>query len=292
MEFKDSSGAAIGDGITGEISGRWIEFDSPYADVAEVPNGGGFYVYVHRAGADVGDENMARYGTVFRRQLSFPDSPATLLQNQPRRYEDTFQRPAGAVGGRWKIIRGRPLIFDNDPLLGPDGPNTVGPQFDFFSRYMMRYYVPFAGDTITLSIQGLRKGPGMTVVALSCNSDVSQYIYAGFKAVLGGADTVELGMGTDPDIGVAGGNLDPQISPVSFSVADEEPLTTFKIRYDDTTKVLGLYNADYTTEYASWEDSSDLAPHGKGYRYFAIGGSATLINSGVQIAYINAQDDV
>lgn len=283
MLFKDSSGADITE-ITGSLNGHYIEFEQPYSAVEEVPNGAGFYVYLKRPDPST-DEDMARYGTVFRRQLSFPDSPATLAVNQPRRYEDTFQRPAGAVGGRWKVLVGQPRIFDNaDPI-----PNTVGPNYAFYARYFMRYYVPFASDTVTLSISAIDKGSGKTVIALGASSDCSSYIYAMFNSA-SGSETLTLGIGHGPDIGV-GGNLEPQIAPVALVVPDND-IATFKMRYDDVTGVLGFYNDDYTVEYASWEDSSNLAPHGKGYRYFGVGGEAGLFNSGVQVAYINAQDDV
>lgn len=281
--FNDSSGAQVAE-IVGTINGHYVEFEVPYTEVQYVPNGAGFYCYVDLPTDDPTEEHMIRYGTVFRRQLSYPDSPAIAVQNLPRKYEDSFQRPAGAVGGRWKILVGRPLIFDNtDPI-----PNTVGPDYPFFSRYFMRYYVPFAGDTITLSISAVDKGDGNTIIALSAASDASSYLYAMFNST---ANTMTLGYGTGPDIGV-GANLHPQTTPVALTVPAASPIGTYKMRYDDTTGTLGFYNATYTVEYASWTDSGNIVPHGKGYRYFGVGGQAGLLNSGVQVAYISAQDAV
>jgi hypothetical protein len=288
MVFKDSSGADVAE-ITGYINtqnNHYVEFNSPYADVADVPNGAGFYVYIHLSADDPADEHMIRYGTVFRRQLSFPDSPAISTQNLPRVYEDSFQRPPGSPGGRWKYLVGQPIIVSS----GFAGILQFLLSFLFsqYGAYFMRYYVPFAGDTITLRVTLLKKGDGMTVIALDCSSDGSSYLYVGFNAT---DDTVELGRGVGPDISVAG-NLIPEMTPVAHTVPSTAPGGNYKIRYDDVTKTLGLYNDDYTVEYATWTDTGNEVPHGKGYRYFAIGGTSEAEDSGIQVAYIKAQDDV
>src|SRR6478752_3093383 len=125
MVFKDSAGADIVE-IIALVNGYYVEFRESYDVVAEVPNGAGFYCYIQEPGSD--DWEMVRYGTTFRRQLTFPNSPATATTTVVRQFEDSFQRPAGPVGGRWRTLVGRPKIYDNTEWfgLGPDHPNTVG----------------------------------------------------------------------------------------------------------------------------------------------------------------------
>lgn len=290
MVFLDSSGAQIQNDIDGEVVGRYVRFRVPYDEVEQVPNGALFYVYLDIGGGDADGEDMAFYGTVFRRQHVFPDNPAISSTTVVKIFEDSFQRPAGAVGGRWKILVGQPHIFDNTEWfgLGPDHPNTVGPNYAFFSRYFMYYYAPFNDDSVELSISATKKGTGKTVVSLCQNTSASSYLYVGFN---GGANTVELGVGHDPDIGsVIAPNpdaLEAKTSPVSLTVPGNTGYGTYKIRYDDSTKVLSLYNASMAL-ITSWDDTGDEVPHGKGYRYFGVGGNSGLLDSGVQLAYVRA----
>ena len=277
--------------IVGEVDGRVVTFQVPYADVDIVPNGAGFYTYIHLPDEPSEDEHMIRWGTTFRRELVFPNSPSFSPSTVVRQFEDTFQRPAGAVGARWKVLVGQPRIFDNTPLFGPDGDNTVGPNWNFFSRYMMRYYQPFNGDDIELSVSLIDKGTGATVIPVCMNSDGSSYLYVGIREYDG---TIELGFGTSPDIGVTvpdNGVLEPQITPVAFSTSSSV-LTNYKLTYNDTTKRLSFWNSTKTTEIVHWVDDDEIVPHGRGYRYFGIGGNSTLFDSGVQVAYIKAQGTV
>jgi len=289
LVFLDSSGAQIQNDIDGEVVGRYVQFRTEYANVAEVPNGALFYVYL-----DTGDsegEDMVFYGTVFRRQHTFPDNPAITVNNVVRRYEDDFQRPAGAVGGRWKVLVGRPRIFDNTDWfgLGPDHPNTVGPDFNFFTSYFMYYYQPFNDDSVEITISATKKGNGMSIFTLNQNSSASSYRYVGFNGL---TNKVELGFGTGPDIGTIiapTGVLQPQITPVNLTVPGNDGEATYKITYDEVTKELAFWNADRTTKIASWTDDDNLVPTGKGYRYFGLGGNANLFDSGVQFSHVKAQ---
>lgn len=286
-EFFDSAGGLILS-IDGAVTDREVTFLEQPDTMVVVPNGAGFRVII----TDDEGPHVIRYGTVFRRELFFPNSPAEVLSFEPKRYSDTFQRPPGILGGRWKNLLSRCLIFDNAGSL----PNSVGPDFDSFSRYFSRYYQGFSGDTVELSISMLDKGAGTTIIPISCNSDATSYLYADFVSVTAHPPTtstvytVHLGLGTDKDIQKSGA-LQPQTSPATLTI----PLNTvvnFKLIYDDATKELALYNSDKTTQYLSWVDDSDLVPHGKGYRYFGIGGKCGAKSSGVQLTYISAANIV
>lgn len=278
-EFYDSAGGLILS-IDGVVSDREVTFLEQPEVVAVVPNGAGFRVVL----TDDEGPHVIRYGTVFRRQLFFPNSPAEVLTFEPKRYTDTFQRPPGGLGGRWRTLLGRPLIFDNTGTI----PNSVGPDYPFYSRYFTRYYQPFTGESVELSISCIDKGSGTTVVAICCNYDASSFLYASFHSASG--NQVRLGFGTNKDITSQFG-LQPQVGPVSLTIPSNA-VANYKMRYDDATKEMGLYNSDKTVKYLSWIDTSDFVPHGKGYRYFGIGSQSGLFDSGVQVAYISAANVV
>lgn len=278
--FLDSAGGEIAT-VVGEQahSNYWVSFDNAYSEVEQVPNGAGFYLY----GNDGDDDHMLKYGTAFRKQLTFPDSPAAVSTFEPKRYLDTFQRPPGALGGKWKNLVGRPLIFANTPPL----PNSVGPDFIFFERFATRYYQPFNGDSVDLSLNLISKGNGWTTFGLCSNSDASSFLYLKFDAL---TDMVGLGIGSNPD---------PFLTDSFEQTTDDFPLTVsntvvtnYKLTYDDSTKELAFYNSNKTTKYLSWVDEDDRVPHGKGYRYFGFGAVAGLLDTGVQVSRIEATDIV
>lgn len=283
--FKDSAGGDIAE-IEGLVDGRIITFDIPYADIEIVPNGAGFYTYIQRP-EDVAsdDEVMVKYGTTFRRELTFPNSPAESTSTVVKKFADTFQRPPGAIGGRWKVLVGNPRIFDNGVKA-----NSVGPNYNFFSRYFAYYYQPFNDDTVDLTISLWDKGSGKTIVTMCQNSTATSYLYCSFD---GDDQEARLGFGTKADLGsvfVPSTALQPQAGPFTVDIPHTtEPLpVTYKLSYDDDTKELALYNADRTVKHLSWVDDTDIVPHGRGYRYFGIGGTASLLDSGIQVAGIAA----
>lgn len=274
--FKDSSGADIL-AIDGEVSQNYITFLEQPETMQTVPNGAGFVVIL----TDTDGPHVVRYGTVFRRELFFPNSPAFTPTATPKRYWDDFQRPPGQLGGKWINLLGKPRIIDNPGTT----PNSVGPDFVFFSRYFARYYQPFSGDSIELSISCIDKGIGDTLVALNCNSDGTSYQFARFQE-----GRCNLGIGHGTDIIVMNGHVEAVTEDIPISVATSGAPSNFKIRYDMATKKLGLYSDDYTEEIVSWVDEEDRVPHGKGYRYFAIAGRASILNVGVELTYISAKD--
>lgn len=285
-EFFDSAGSLVAE-VVGTVEGRHVLFHIPYLEVEPVPNGAGFYTYVHIEGEPVEDEHMIAYGSVFRRQLTFPSSVARSAAAVSRRLNDDFQRPAGSLGGRWKTLVGRPVIFTN-----LNAPNTVGPLFPFLSRYYTYYYTPLNSDTVDLAISCVDKGEGVTIVTVCGNVTANSYLYMGFHAL---TRRVELGYGTHPDIGAfeeISGALHPEIEPVSIPLTTLPNLSRFRLRYDDVTKELAVYNSDLTTKYASWVDEENFVPHGRGYRYVGIGGNSTVLDSGVQVAHLEAMDAV
>lgn len=71
QEWRNSSGTLITQ-INGTVTGNRVNFRASYSAVSSVPDGAGFYTYLRLPTDPTGDEHMVRYGTTFRRQLTFP----------------------------------------------------------------------------------------------------------------------------------------------------------------------------------------------------------------------------
>lgn len=282
--FKNPGSSTANATILGVVNGSSVWFETPYEQVAMIKNGATFYCYVTVAGSS--GQHLVAYGTTFRRQLTFPSPPANNLN-----YTDDFQRPPGQVGNRWETLVGRPEIFDNVGLFGVDKPNTVGPKHDFFSRYFMRFYQPFRDDKINIKVNLSDKGEGHTFIAICGCMDMSSYLYAHFRTTSFN-NFLRLGIGTGPDIGdnINPVNLTSMTNEVSVTISKDGYPTTFRVKYNENTKKLSVTNDAGDYEHLSWTDSDGIAPHGRGYRYFGVGGRASLLNSGIQVAYISATD--
>lgn len=286
--FYDSAKNVLSE-VYGDLDGSQVLFSVPYADVETVPNGAFFDCLITD---NTGDDHLFRYGSVFRRQNFFPNS-STDTTSSPVRYEDDFQRPAGPLGSRWLTLVGQARIFTNPSLAGGNV-NTVGPNYNFFSRYYVRYRDPYESDTVAVALSVIDKGPGTTIFTLATNSDASSYLYVGWYSPTSGSNTIEVGYGTAPDVGSLLNPAEDVLVPKDVEIMNisNTSLDRFRVRYSDMTRTISVYNEDGSTKYLSWTDEDEVVPHGKGCRYFGIGGNTGLFNSGVQVAYAKVQDDV
>lgn len=196
-------------------------------------------------------------------------------------FSDSFQRPAGSVGSKWKVLVGHPQIYKND------GYSAVCPNVPFFNAYFVRYARPFTADTIDLGFSIIDRGLGTALISVCSASDAAAYLYAKFDSELGSGNKVTLGVGKNPDINLANTKLVDKTSVVTVTLPSNTPMQ-FRLKYNDASKKLSLHNGNSTTEYCAWTDSGNVAPHGRGFRYFGIGGRAGIFQSGLQIAGIDA----
>lgn len=279
QEFLDSSGQIIID-INGEVTARTVKFSEPPEAMQQVPNGAGFRTFV----VDADGPHCIRYGTVFRRQLTFADPPSNAPGGAfvPKRFTDDFNRPNGAIGGQWVPMPWGAGINQG----GTNNLKGVGPIIPGVPFYGVRYYAPFASDAIEVSLSVTDKGGQPTswcAVVTACNSDGSKFQYVQFKP----NDTVNMGVGNAPNLA----GLDPQVDDQVITIPTGS-LLNLKLRYDPATKTYGLYSSNYGEEFISWTDEDDVAPHGRGFRYFGIIGDTAAATGGVQIGYISGADVV
>lgn len=196
-------------------------------------------------------------------------------------FSDSFQRPAGLVGKKWKVLVGNPLIYKNNSY------SSVAPNFALFSSYFIRYAKPFTSDSIDLGFTIIDRGLGAALVTVCSSSDASTYLYAFFDSELGQGNRVTLGIGKNSDINSPSTVLSDKTTPITVTLSSNTP-TGFRLKYNNTTAKLSLHNSTSTVEYCAWTDSGNLAPNGRGFRYFGFGGRAGILNSGLQIAGVDA----
>lgn len=270
--FYDSTGATIVD-IPGNVDPVAITFDVAPSTVDAVPAGAQFETFLVTVDGKV---KQLRYGQVIRHQAQFFKAPASDTTNYGLQFRDNFYNRTGLVGSKWVPTLGAPTIFDNSDDSTPNG---VGPNNIFFTDAAMRYFVPLNSDTVTLNFTLLNPGPGFTGLVVCSNAAMTSYLYVAFES--GNVNKIHMGIGSGPIV------MADQVTSVNHTVAN---LDNHKLRYDDLTKKLTLFDADMENELLSWTDDDDVVPHGLGYRYFGASWQASLFSSGVQLTQISAQD--
>lgn len=271
--FYDTAGGIIAD-IAGVVNPDAITFDVDPAEVDIIPAGAHFETFLT---TNAGKKHQIRYGQVIRKEAYFTNAPAQDTSNYALQFRDNFYSRTGLVGSKWVPVLGKPTIFDNG-----GNPNGAGPHTVFFVDAAMRYFAPMNTDSITLSFNLLNPGAGKTGLVVCSNATMTSYLYAMFES--GSSNNyIHLGVGEGPI------SLEDQVPDVSHTVVNG---TNYKLRYDDFTKRLSLFNSAMTSEYCHWIDEDERVPHGLGYRYFGANWQASLLSSGVQITQISAQDGV
>lgn len=275
--FYDTAGGEIAR-IYGEVTTEMVTFDSPPEQVDIVPAGAPYETFLID---DDGKPRMIRYGRVVRKQAQFFDSVARNTSTRALQFRDDFYKRTGRVGSKWFVTYGRPTIFAH---TGGD-PNGVGPHSTFFADAAMRYFAPLNSDSPILSFNLLHRGAGDTAIICCSDAAMKSYLYVQFRdpgIFEGGVDKVRMGIGHGP--------ISPmvqKVAEVNHTVVDN---TNYKLRYDDLTKRLSLFNSDMTTEIIGFTDDNEELPHGPGYRYFGANFQASIFDTGHQLTSISAQD--
>jgi hypothetical protein len=270
VRFLDSSGGLIAQ-LDGEVDTTAITFSYQPADTDGVPAGAGFEIFLE---TDDGPYKI-RYGRVIRKEVTFPDSPASTNVFHALQFRDTFQRTA--LGSKWVAVSGRTSIHNNPGIE----PNGVGNAYTlFYNASSIRYFQPFNSDTVKTSITMLNPGAGKTTMILSADQRFTSFVGVQFDTT--GTDTIHIVVGTSPTAMIAQ-------NAVTTTIADYDRYMAF---YDELTNTVYVYKGDSLTPVLTWEDTGHLVPHGPGYRYVGFAWQASLLTTGPQITNWVGQDDV
>ncbi|OCB09221.1 hypothetical protein A5717_25950 [Mycolicibacterium porcinum] len=275
--FMNSSGAVIADIVAAEVTEDLVRFLAQPEDVAAIPAGAKFETFLDTVQGPL----KIRYGTVMRPEAMFFDSPGR--QAEARKLVDNFQR--SKLGFRWENVRAGAKIYNNQAQSLPYG---VGPNVGLFSNQpaAIRYYQQLGGDSFEI---------GFTITMPSAFGASN-----GKTTVLGCADHgFTTGLGVEIDSINDKLTLVRPTSPTTV-VYLTAPLANvpasadnYRLRYNDLTKELAMYKgASLEPLDDPWVDSTDLVPHGNGYRYTGFMFKPTFLETGPQISGWAAKDDV
>lgn len=270
-KFLDSAGGVITQ-LDGTVASTAITYSSPPEDTDAVPAGAGFETFL----VTTDGPYKIRYGKVIRKEVTFPDSPASTTVFHALQFRDTFQR--SALGSKWIAVSGRTSIHTN---TSPK-PKGVGNDFGLlYSASSIRYFQPFNGDTVKTSITLLNPGAGKTTAILCADQAFSSFLGLQFDTV-SSPDKIHIVIGSSPTAMVSQAN-------VTATIADYDRYT---LGYDALTDTTLIYKGDDLTPILTWNDSGHVVPHGPGYRYTGFAWQADLFTTGPQLTNWVGQDDV
>lgn len=286
LEFYDSNGTTIAT-IDGAVEPKRLVFLELDIDKLDgVPNGAQYELFVTTTDGPY----KLEYGTIIRREATFFTPPASSLEQESRLFVDTLNRDA--VGRRWIVTHGGIAMAD---LGGVPKRYAMGSDFGLlFVEAGMRYFRPFGGDSwrIRFGVYSTGAGSGLggngrMRVHMGCDTKLN--IGMGFeidtKQTLFGADISEI------HTGIVTGPVDMDYTEtVTHTALDGDE---FICEYSNITKVMNVYkNDDFTAPLITFDDTTDLLPHGPGYRYWGFSWDASLLASGPLLLSLEAQDYV
>lgn len=275
--FYDTAGVTLAT-LSGTVAPDAITFNQPPAVMDAIPAGAKYEIFLTTGGSPY----QIRYGTVLRREVTFPDSPANTTTFVPLQFADSF--PTLGLSSKWVGIAGSSQVHDNSGSSLPNGVSTATTLLGFLgAKSAIRFYTPVNGDSVKVHVSLLNLGQGQTGIVLCANALMTSYLAVVFDH---GPSTqqIHLAIGSGPN------TVTYQGSAVTHTVVNGNDYT---IGYDDITKILSVYAGTNTTPLATFTDSSHVVPHGPGYRYLAMNWtSGALFSTGVEVSNWAVQDNV
>jgi hypothetical protein len=281
IEFYDSNGNTIAT-VAGAVETKrlvYLESDTDLLD--SVPNGAQYELFVTTADGPY----KLEYGTIIRREATFFTPPPTSLEGESRLFIDSLNRDA--VGRRWVVTRGG--IAMHQVASTPEPRYAMGPNFGLlFSQAGMRYFRPFGGDSWRVRFGVYSTGSGL---GLGGDGKMRVHVGCDIRLNTGMAFEIETASTSKIHTGIVTSPTDMDYSQtVNHTTADEDE---FIVDYSNISKIMNVYkNDDFTAPIITFDDTTDLLPHGPGYRYWGFSWDSSLAATGPLLWTLEAQDYV
>nr|WP_074248032.1 hypothetical protein [Mycobacteroides abscessus] len=254
-----------------------------------LPRGASWTLHIQTP--DLDEPRLELQGTVIRSEAPFPDAPPQSGEFDGVQYRYSFGTPGFVVDPAWRIMNGKPRVYDNAYRSLPNAvaaasiTDGAGGGPTLFDDVAMLYYAPLKTDAIRLTYNTIRFGSGTAWIAICSNYDMTNYAALKHNGVfLNGLwqhDTVEVVTGTGPV------TTQSRVTPVQYTTATNQNYTA---EYNPLTNAYSLYVGTSLTPIVSWTDTTQLVNHGEGERYFGLGFKSDLLTPGVEISDIIIAD--
>lgn len=269
MVFYESTGGVIKT-LEGSLKPEMLSFEYEPAEVEGIPHGAGFELFV--TPDDTGIPVMVRYGTVTRREVRFPDAPAIDVSDTALMYGDKFNR--SFLGPRWIVKQGKPKITDG----------AVGAAQQLFNtqeRAALLFFAPLNFDDCTINCT-FKEAAGGSAAMVFC-SDYNMSSYLAFMVEEDNTDKVHISRGTSPT----------SITHLATVNSPVEGSQNYVIKFNSQANSVQVFKDSATTPLISWTDTTNLIPHGEGFRYLGMRfWTNAILSNGPRINEWSAKDGI
>lgn len=262
----------------GTVDGGKVSFFQPADVVDKIPAGTSWVLSTTSAGAP--DVTVLMQGSVIRAEAPFPDAPGQTSQFEALQYSYNFGTPGALVDPAWRIMAGKPVIYDNSSQGLPNAVaagSLLNGNLTFFDQVTMMYFAPLNDDPVRLTYNvvkggGTAGGEAWIVICSSYDMDNSAAIY--HRQWFGSGDTVGIATGTDP-----------KTFATRASVAHTtNNLDNFTAEYNPSSNTFSVYVGTSQTPLVSWVDTTNIVRHGAGERYVGFSFKSAALAPGVEVS--------
>lgn len=270
--FTDTSGGEITTITAEEVTTDVIRYLAAPDAVDAVPAGANFETFVQYPAGP----RKIRYGKVIRREVEFPDAPATQRASIALNFTDTF--PTLGLRSNWKAVVGRSRVYDNSAEDLPFGVSADAGLF--MSQSAIRWDTELNSDSVKSRVVLLNQGQGAFTQIVCADQRFTSGLGVRFNSA---NNTVQMGVVTGPT------TIAQKVSAVAHTVVD---LADYSTVYDGLTRTLHVVKGTDPTPLLSWPDELDEVPHGPGYRYTGFSfDTGLLFQPGIEVAGWQAKDN-